>query len=100
MDYKRIIRDGYGKLAEYLPEKEKGILECFNIIKEDLDSFCLEDIVENQTILGKIKEEIVHQVIDDIKEWLEYKHDEYLIAFVEKNNYSLDQNGNVIKDKE
>ncbi len=40
MDYKRIIRDGYGKLAEYL------------------------------------------------------------ISFVEKNDYSLDQNGNVIKDKE
>ena len=69
MDYKRIIRDGYGKLAEYLPEREKGILECFNIVKDDLESFCLEDVVEHKTILGKIKEEITSQIINDIKEW-------------------------------
>ena len=101
MDYKRIIRDGYGKLAEYLPDYEKGILECFSIVKEDLDSFCIEDIVEHQTILGKIKEEITSQVINDIKEWLDYKHDELEVQidnvglFVKENVKYINYIGNI-----
>ena len=94
--------EAYNKLAKYLPEHDKGRLEGISDVREELDNFILNlcDDFNDESILGKIKEEVAKEVIDELKSWLDNMYDEYLIAFVDNNNYCIDGNGNVVKEDE
>ena len=105
MDFKRIINNGYGKLAEKLPSDKKAVLETIKYTIEDLDCFMsnldmMEGFEDDKTILGRIKYQVAEEVIEHLKDWLDKRHDEYLVAFVEDNNYSINANGKVVKENE
>lgn len=93
--------EAYNKLAQYLPEHDKGRLDGISDVREELDNFILNlcDDFNDESILGKIKEEVAKEVIDELKSWLDNMYDEYLIAFVDNNNYCIDENGEVVKEE-
>ena len=98
IDFDTLIEE-YQKIAAYLPDYEKGLLAGIDIARDFIASYEHPN-GEIKTILDKIKAEEIAETTKELKTILDYKYGEYLISFAEKNNYSLDQNGNVIKDKE
>lgn len=102
MNYKKIIEEnGYGKLADFLPEYQKGILKGLNTIRDEIDNFSFDyKPFKNDTIMDKIKKEIALEVLELLKEYLENIYDDYLIGFVDSNNYYIDENGVIRKEKE
>lgn len=105
MDFKHIIEnDGYGKLAEKLPDYQKGILQGFDCAIEALDTFLANiDIFigdEGVEILKQLQEQMAEVVIANAKMWIDNERDEHLVAFVDQNHFSLDENGNIIDENE
>ena len=104
MDFKRIIDNGYGKLVEKLPSDKKAVLETIKDIIDDLDCFkatldMMEGFEDDKTILGRIKYQIAEEVIKHLKKWLNDRHDECLVAFVDNNNHSINEKGEAVKDE-
>lgn len=100
-DFDTLIEE-YKKIVEYLPDYEKGILEGINIAR-DFIALYEQPNGEIKTILDKIKAEGIAETAKELKTSLGYKYGDYLISFVEKRDYVIDKNGNVInviKNKE
>lgn len=103
MDCKRIIENGYGRLAEKLPEADKEYLGGFKHATEELENFKANIgmfIAQDVPTLRRIEEELSLLVINNAIDWLNSTHDEILISFVENNHYSIDENGNIVDDNE
>lgn len=103
MNFRKIITDGYGKLAEKLPERDKGFLEGWEAAIEELTAF--EEnldyfIKQDAPTLRKAEEEYSKLVIENIRAWLKDAHDENLVSFVDNNHYSIDEDGNIVDDGE
>lgn len=88
MDVEYILEhNGYRKLAEQLPEKDKAFLQGYAEAIEELKDFKSDfvyDCGEDGT-LGKIKAEIGEEVLDDAITQLDISRKEIMIGFVESN---------------
>lgn len=102
MNYKKIIENGYGKLAEKLPAEDKAYLKGYKQAIEDLKTFKdnIGDFINNDIkTLAKIQTEIAECTVDSAVEWLDSEHDGILISCVDHNHYSIDANGNIVDDE-
>ncbi len=84
MDTLRIIeREGY--TYSDLNSDNKHSIGWLRFLLEDFDDYeYLDgDINDKDSIIGKIKAEIVGNVVEDIKDWMEIRIAEYQIAMIE-----------------
>ena len=103
MDCNEILENGYDRLAELLPERDKSTLEGYDYALEDLETFKenLDDIsafADMSPALERIGHEIAVRTVERAITWLESARAEMVIAFVDSNHYSIEEDGSIVDD--
>lgn len=89
MDYKTITeKEGYRR--EDLTNEQQEIMKWIDYIIEDFETikdnlFGIDDEIDDETIIGKLKKEYALKVLDFAFEWLDQARDEIQIGLAEAN---------------
>lgn len=104
MNYDYILEhNGYGKLAEYLPETDKRFLAGYKAAIDDLELYkenIADDIDNDCETIAKIEEEIATCALDNAINSLETEMKGITIGFVDMNHYSIDIDGEIYDDND